>query len=329
MKNGLLLILLCCAWLSQQPIASAQQSSDSLLLYLPLDGNTLDASGNGNNGIVYNVLPDTDRFGNPQGAYRFNGIDSYIEIPASPSMNRIQTSDVVSISAWINIYQWYNNINVFSVFERYNPFTDAGWLFEANWAADGILFLGDETNSSNWATCTHTWDFHQWHHLCLTYDQAGDTAHFYLDGQQLCATPYSAAINVSDTTTSFVIGRSLSGPDEYSDGLMDDIRVYNRVLTPNEINSIFLSQSAPKQTQLDVNVYPNPTHNNAMFNCTGIESLHNPRLIITDLLGRTLLEKQMINTRTTISLHNMLPGLYTYRIAADNGLTQAKRLVVY
>lgn len=303
--------------------AAAQAPSDSLLLYLPFDGNANDASGNGNNATVFNAVLDTNRFGEPNKSYRFNGLDSYIEIPASPSMNKIQTSDVVSISAWININAWHSSGNVFSIFERYNSTTDAGWLYEANWVTGGILWLADETNASNVAGCNFSWNFHQWYFVCLTYNQAGDTAHFYVDGVHVCATPYTAPINVIDTTTSFVIGRSLAGPDEYSDGWIDDVRVYNRVLTASEVGSIFSSVNDVTHSDQIAVVFPNPANDLVEVH---LSQPIKTEFVLTDVLGR-IVKRQYVDEDPRVSLSELTNGLYTYRLSNANGV-QTGRLVV-
>jgi hypothetical protein len=188
----------------------AQSATDSLVLDLSLDGNAQDASGFQNHGILHNTQPDTNRFGAYGSCFRFNGVDSYIEIPASPSLNKIQTTQRLSISAWINIRAWHSSGNVFSIFERYQASSDAGWLFEANWVGGGLLFLADAASTTNWVGCTANLPFQQWHHICLTYDRDLGLARFYVDGQETCVKNYTASIQLSDTTAPFVIGRSLA-----------------------------------------------------------------------------------------------------------------------
>lgn len=302
----------------------AQTPTDSLLLYLPFDGNTDDASGNNNNGTVHNAVLDTNRYGEPNKSYRFNGLDSYIEIPASPSMNKIQTSDVVSISAWININAWHSSGNVFSIFERYNSTTDAGWLYEANWVGGGIIWLADESNATNYAGCNFTWNFHQWYFVCLTYNQAGDTAHFYVDGVHVCATPYAAPINVIDTTTSFVIGRSLAGPDEYSDGWIDDVRVYNRVLTESEVGSIFSSVNSPSHSDNLAAVFPNPA--NDLVEVHLMQPNLRTEFVLTDVLGKVV-KQQYVDENIRISLSDLPNGVYTYRLSNVNGVQKGNIVV--
>lgn len=233
MKSHLLLLIL----IFTTGLCVGQVSLDSLVLYLPFDGNANDLSGNGNHGTPHGVFADTNRFGEAFSSFRFNGVDSYVGIAASPSMNLIQKSNKVSISAWIDIFQWHASGNVFSIFERYNPATDAGWQFEANWVGGGYLFLANETTPT-WIGCTAPTPFHKWMHVALTYDKTAGKVKFYVDGVLMCDKPYVQDISIGDTTTSFAIGRSLSGPDEFSDGLMDDIKVFCRVLSDGEIGLI-------------------------------------------------------------------------------------------
>ncbi len=301
--------------------SSAQISTDSLLLDMPMDGNANDLSGNNNNGIIHNAVADTNRFGVPNKAFRFNGIDSYIEIPASPSLNRIQTSNVISISAWVNIFQWWNNVNVFSIFERYNPATDAGWLFEANWVGGGLLFLADETSTTNWVGATYAWNFHEWHYLALTYDHAQGIANFYVDSTLVGSVPYTASIFVADTTAPFVIGRSLAGPDEYSDGLIDDYKIYNRVLTPTEITNIFTTGLGEHSTDNSFAVYPNPVIDMVTINTKS--AVNNTNYFIVDVPGKILKSGKLQNGITNIDLSDLSPGVY-FLYSADQSFKLIK-----
>ena len=68
-------------------ISSSQVNLNSgLVAYYPFNGNADDASGNGNNAIFNNATLTTDRFGVPNSAYYFNGIDNYMQIANSLSL---------------------------------------------------------------------------------------------------------------------------------------------------------------------------------------------------------------------------------------------------
>ena len=50
-------------------------SRDRLVLECLLDGNASDTSGHGHHGVIHGAAPTTDRFGNPGGAFLFDGTD--------------------------------------------------------------------------------------------------------------------------------------------------------------------------------------------------------------------------------------------------------------
>ncbi|MCB1121967.1 MAG: immunoglobulin domain-containing protein [Verrucomicrobiae bacterium] len=67
-----------------------------LVAYYPLDGNTEDTSGNGNDGVLNGPVETEDRFGNPGGAYLFDGVDDFINIG-----NQVKPPFPMSLSVWL------------------------------------------------------------------------------------------------------------------------------------------------------------------------------------------------------------------------------------
>jgi hypothetical protein len=60
--------------------------NQGLAAYWNFDGNANDVSGNNNNGIVNGPTLIVDKWGNANGAYFFNGINNWIQVPNSPSL---------------------------------------------------------------------------------------------------------------------------------------------------------------------------------------------------------------------------------------------------
>ena len=58
--------------------------NDGLVAYYPFNGNANDESGNGHNGTINSATLTSDRFGNPNSAYSFDGVNDYIDIGSFP-----------------------------------------------------------------------------------------------------------------------------------------------------------------------------------------------------------------------------------------------------
>src|SRR5580704_12112208 len=78
--------------------------TNGLVAYYPFNGNANDASGNGNNGMVFGATLATDRFGNANSAYYFDGISAYITVPLS---NTVFSGDFTA-SIWFNAIDYTN-----------------------------------------------------------------------------------------------------------------------------------------------------------------------------------------------------------------------------
>ena len=84
------------AWISSSaPI-------NGLVAYYPFTNGSLnDSSGNGNNATNYGATPTTDRFGNANGAYSFNGTSNYLILPSSSSLTSFTNN--ITLEAWVKI----------------------------------------------------------------------------------------------------------------------------------------------------------------------------------------------------------------------------------
>jgi len=88
--------------LAQNPIANYK-----------FDNEASDVSGYNNNGKIFGGVSATeDRFGNPCGALNYNGVDGYIEVPSSPSLENV--TNQFSASCWFKIHK--------------NPSINLNWL---------------------------------------------------------------------------------------------------------------------------------------------------------------------------------------------------------
>jgi PKD repeat protein len=244
MKNLLFaaLVLFCCITTAQIDLTS------NLVICMPMDGNANDYSGNSNNGLVSGATPTVNRFGVANSAYHFDGINDFISVATSTSISNIENNDEISISAWCNINAWYQNYNVFAVVDKYNSINDLGWSLSlqnpaTNFSGTGILFVPNFPLQSSVYTysAASTFTFNQWHFYAITFSKSNQLFKAYQDGV-LTNTIATSGLALENTNSLLYIGYSPNGPDEYSDGDMDELRIYNRALSDQEINALYTQQ---------------------------------------------------------------------------------------
>ncbi|KPJ66746.1 MAG: hypothetical protein AMJ43_06965 [Coxiella sp. DG_40] len=173
-------------------------------------------------------------------ALSFDGVDDYVDVgdPADGSLD-FEAGDSFTITAWIKcsdtqvIQQVVNKRRGGGLGGVWYE----GYLFRVN---DDNISLGIEDTSSNRSAVqggTVVTD-NQWHFVAGVRDTSTEKLYLYVDGS-------SDATPVTDTTTgtlsgpkSFEIGHSLATVGDghwYFDGIIDDVRVYDRALSAEEI----------------------------------------------------------------------------------------------
>ncbi len=215
------------------PALKAQISDEGLIAYYPFNGNANDESGNGNNGIVYGASLTTDRFGNPNSAYSFNGIDNYISVKSSPTL--ISPSNKLTMTGWAMIsgYSFRHYIVDKRInFDTSSPF-DSYVLLSSNTFPNQTWQAFTSSNSSI-TTGSTILEQNSWYFVAGVYD--GTKVDLYVNGIFESSNPASGNISYSDFP--LYIGAGGLKPEHFMNGKIDDIRIYNRVLTPGEILSL-------------------------------------------------------------------------------------------
>jgi len=107
----------------------------------------------------------------------------------------------------------------------------------SNGTSDGMRTYMGGLSSTNLTTSTSVMDG-KWHHVTVTYDSTTSTRILYIDGQEASSDTPSGLLNVH--TASFVIGGRLDGSYNMRgwDGRLDDVRLYDRGLSPGEITRL-------------------------------------------------------------------------------------------
>lgn len=221
---------------------SAQNSksilNDSLVAYYPFNGNANDESGNGNHGTVFGATLTYDRFGNPNSAYSFDGINDYIEAPADSLPTGERT-----ISFW-----FYTT----SVASHPVPFAYGGsscghtWFQSINQGMSENAYSLESHCEVNIFVCYYNQPpLNEWYHWVMTTSAEGTK--MYINGELFCYNN-NFVTNTTVTGKDLAIGVcvNVAGYAPYTDsnvghfyGALDDFRIYNKELSADEVRELY------------------------------------------------------------------------------------------
>lgn len=198
-----------------------------------LDGNLNDSSGNNLNATNSGATPTNGQNGQANGAYSFNA--SYIVLPSSSLLN-LSASDI-TVSAWIDLTSapasTWNDIIA-------GNGNDWGVGIQDDATGNPLLKMTqvskiDAPNSTTKIT------LNTWHHVVVAFKGSSPyTVSYYLDGASDGSSVWSNSY-LPFTASTKTIGTRSSGTTTsiYFHGSLDDIRVYNRVLSAQEVQALY------------------------------------------------------------------------------------------
>ena len=231
--------------------------TNGLVGWWGFNGNAQDGSGNGNHGTVNGATLTTDRFGNQNGAYDFDGSNDFI------SLNQIFLgAPCQTVSFWTSDISFLNGGHIvtqsnFNSISGTNP-TDVHWVFEylpntpnhlLKAGSFKAMYRSDCNNSTNehWY---NTLNVSNWNNITFALDSFGFAKIFVnsilakstqLNGLPTCALNFGTTLRFG--------GPWWNGDPMLFNGVIDDIGIWNRALTPQEITNLYNSQF-PIQTSL-------------------------------------------------------------------------------
>ena len=190
-------------------------------------GNTaFDSSGNGNDGTFV---------GNPQwvpgkvgGALEFDG-DDYLDCGNGPSL---EIRDQITIAFWFQVQAFQNTWEAF-----FSKGDSAYRVSRGDGNGDGthLGISGTGAGGGNgWFNGPTIITGGDWHHFAGTYD--GTEGRIYIDGILDASSPASGQINIEPEN--LWIGNNSQNTNRQLHGLMDDVRLYTRALTVEEIREV-------------------------------------------------------------------------------------------
>lgn len=323
--------------------------TNGLIGWWPFTGNANDLSGNNNNGTVNGATLTTDRFGNTNSAYSYNGTNNNISVtPASISAFGLSS---FSASVWFK-----TTTNTPGNFVRYdNCLTGAGWGLRigydnTNTASPGIIqgIEFPQTRVYNSVASTQMYNNNTWHCAIYIRDVSLLKDFLYIDGNLISQFAFSNINNITVTSNPFLFGSC--GSYEYFNGIIDDIGLWNRVLTQQEITNLYnagicyqtitvtdtliinanLTGINPVIYANTIKIFPNPTNDHITVNYGNYSTLTGYTLKITNALGQIVFTTPISQQQSYIDLSTWSGnGIYfVYLIDAQSNTIEIRKIVL-
>ena len=316
--------------------------TDGLVAYYPFNGNANDETGNGNNGTVNGAILTEDRFGAVSSAYDFDGVDDKIF-----NSNEFLTLNVdLTISVWLNTNDiTQGNQTIINSLEH----TGIGLNFNHNYNSGKMnLFLGDGINFwdvNGLGGIKSDYQNETWYNIILI--KQNDLYKVYVNGVVDMETNVNNASNYNNIV-GFAFGTATWKEEgaEYFNGKLDDIGIWNRALTEQEVANLYTSNSSNECSTLvintgvlstnpvtyssTVNIYPNPANDQITIDCGNLDNVEGWNIKITNMLGQEVFSQPMNTQQYVIPLNTWTgQGMYFVKIInAQNEVVNIKKIVL-
>lgn len=310
---------------------------DTLLAYLPFDGNANDSSGYGHDGIVYGAELSTDRSGEPEKAYAFDGVDDYIKISDS---NSLIAKEGVSFSFWAKGVSQDSSFTGIITTPDFQPFgigIDDGdrMLFSASYDQLPLNLIVEGL----------TTDEDEWYQYAAVF-KGGEYLRLYRNGLEIGTLYGTIPSRMDDFDRDILVGALEKSQGEGKDSLfykgsIDEVRFYNFALTDQQISGIYevekpvissneLKEEYPNQILLHQN-YPNPFNPSTRI-MVQLPAKQTVELNVFDMSGRLI--QNLASGSLAAGLHtfdfdgsNLASGIYIYQLKTNQSI-QTKKLTL-
>ncbi len=203
-----------------------------LVGYYRFEGTADDSSAAANHGALGGAAVVAGRSGEPASAVQFDGIDDVVTVPDAPSL---QMTAAYSVSVWVQ----RPTADIDIIVEHGGDWTTADTNFGV-----GLHTLYDEMfyvfHHGGWHGTASPMDA-QWHHYAAVVEDGTSLPTLYVDG-----TPRKVAygegdplIDLAPTTDDVHIGAQVGTHDYFGSDVLDDLRIYDRALTPAEVQALY------------------------------------------------------------------------------------------
>jgi len=354
-KKSVLLTALAIAGFAVTSLAQTVPNyvpTNGLVGWWPFNGNAIDESANTNDGTVNGATLTTDRFGNANKAYSFNGNSNEILIPHNNSLNALP----ISISVW---FRTSNQQQDKMLVNKYGCQTYNGYSFNINNNKPSAYYYsnGSQNNVLNLDPLSInnlTLNDFQWHHGLLIIE--ADSSKIYIDNYQVINVPTSSGqLTLTNTVEDLHFAKYAYGncggigQNYFYNGELDDIGIWNRALTPNEITGLYnanlcfqtitvtdtllintnLTGFNPVTYQNTIKIWPNPTNDHITIDNGNLANLTGHQIKISNALGQQVFQSAITQQQFYVNMSTWGGnGIYFVNLINAQGVTIETRKIV-
>ncbi len=246
-----------------------QLNAQCLVADYPFNGNANNADTNLYNGIVHGATLTTDRFGNPNSAYSFDGVNDFIVIPPN---NIFNFNSDFSISLWVKttgdqllvtsnqrnmiISKWSDNgsnVNGFPFDVRIGNYASSTLEGKISAYRRGLVSCNQTIESRSTTNVKDS----SFHHIVFLKD--GSQLKLYIDGSLEDVNTDFTTCTTSNPDSVYFGKKGGSWHAGWFKGIIDDVKFFNCALDSTEIISLGGCQTVDSITQSACGVFASPT----------------------------------------------------------------------
>lgn len=335
MNLTLMLLLFAASAFAQN--VPAYVPTNGLVGWWPFNGNANDESGNGNNGTVNGATLTSDRFGNAGKAYDFDGVDDYILV------NNLNISNSWSIGFWFestdtNLFtQQYligNGNNNYSCGIAISGNNSPAISGKSIFSYDGFTPLQNIVDGGLYG---NLFDYH------VVVVSQGGVQSIYVNSNLINSNQLDQII-----INSCAFGKRLDNLF-YFLGKLDDIGIWNRALTQQEITNLYnggicyqtitvtdtllintgITGFNPVTYENTIRIWPNPTYDHITIDAGDLNVMNGYSIRIVNALGQQVFQTALTQQQYYLDLSTWTgSGIYYVNIINPQGVTIDTRKIV-
>lgn len=208
-------------------------------LNMPFEGGsnatqTRDYSPYDNNGTVYGAVWAATGGVDGRGAYTFDG-KQYINISTSKYLN---PTGEITVTAWIKANRWQANYWEGTIAGK-DDWASGTHGYNLRAGQDGMLsfVIGNGTDWQDSITATPIMQNNTWYHVAGTFNKT--SSKIYINGEEKHATNFSST-TINGSSLNLEIGMDPYARDRVFNGTIDEVHIFNRSLTQEQIHALYM-----------------------------------------------------------------------------------------